>query len=452
LAGYFELKWPGMIPWHAKLGGLTDWQYRLDRAMPKTGRWDGRTMKAYYGWYIVAISVLTLSLAIGASIQAFGLFVLPVSAELHLTRAEVNTGAILFNVGMAVAGPVLGRLLDRHSARLMMIVGALLFGTSMIVLGISDSVWLSAAVIGVPLAVAAVGCGTVTSPTLVARWFTVHRGRAMAIAMIGVSLGPVIVVPLIGLLIEALGWRRSLMVVGILVGAVLSLLALFVRERPGPGDVEVQGGVGEGVSLGDAGDGAPLLGIGQLLRLPEFWTISMSVALAFGILQVVIVSLVPYGQGLGLSLTQGASLMSMYGVCAILGALLLAWLCDRFDRLRLLVALIALFALAGTSLLLAGSYPSLLACTGAFGLLGGMITPAFLALLADRFGAASFGTANGTASFLSTIVSAGCIRAAGEMFDRTGSYQLTFLSMGVIGLLAALIMLVTNRLSRSPRG
>jgi MFS family permease len=233
---------------------------------------------------------------------------------------------------------------------------------------------------------------------------------------------------------------------------VLSLLALFVRERPGPGDVEVRGGgVGEGLSLGDADDGVPLLGIGQLLRLPEFWTISMSVALAFGILQVVIVSLVPYGQGMGLSLTQGASLMSMYGVCAILGALLLAWLSDRFDRLWLLVALIALFALAGTSLLLAGSYPSLLACTGAFGLLGGMITPAFLALLADRFGAASFGTANGTASFLSTIVSAGCIRAAGEMFDRTGSYQLTFLSMGVIGLLAALIMLATNRLSRSPR-
>mgnify|MGYP003344803258 CR=1 FL=1 len=53
------------------------------------------------------LPTVTLSLAIGASIQAFGLFVLPVSAELHLTRAQVNTGAILFNVGMAVVGPVL---------------------------------------------------------------------------------------------------------------------------------------------------------------------------------------------------------------------------------------------------------------------------------------------------------------------------------------------------------
>jgi predicted MFS family arabinose efflux permease len=303
-------------------------------------------------------------------------------------------------------------------------------------------------VIGEPLAIAAVVSGTVTSPTLVARWFTVHRGRAMAIAMIGVSLGPVIVVPLIGLLIGAIGWRRSLMVVGLFVGAVL-LLALLVRERPGPGDVEVQGGSGaEAAGAADAGDGLPLLGIGQLLRLPQFWTISMSVALAFGILQVVIVSLVPYGQGLGLSLSQGASLMSMYGVSAIAGALLLAWLGDRFDRLLLLAALIALFALAGASLLLAGNYAALLVCTGAFGLTGGMITPAFLALLADRFGAASFGTANGTASFLSTIVSAGCIRAAGEMFDRTGSYRLTFLSMGAIGVIAALTMLATNPLSR----
>lgn len=409
-------------------------------------------MKIYYGWTIVAISVLTLSLAIGASIQAFGLFVLPVSAELHLTRAQVNTGAILFNIGMAVVGPVLGRILDTQSARLVMIASALLFGGSMVVLGLSSSVWLSAAVIAVPLAIAAVGAGTVTSPTLVARWFSAYRGRAMAIAMIGVSLGPVIVVPLIGLLIEAVSWRKALVVEGLFIGAVLLLLALLVREKPGPGDVEVRGGSGEATgAAAEAGDGMPLLGIGALLRLPQFWTISLSVALAFGILQVVIVSLVPYGQGLGLSLSQGASLMSMYGASAIAGALLLAWLGDRFDRLWLLVALIALFALAGASLLLAGDYLVLLTCTGAFGLIGGMITPAFLALLADRFGAASFGTANGTASFLSTVVSAGFILAAGEMFDRNGSYQLTFLSMGAVGLAAALILLATNPLSRSSR-
>jgi len=408
-------------------------------------------MKTYYGWHIVAISVLALSLAIGGSIQAFGLFVLPVSQEFHLTRAQVNTGAILFNVGMAVVGPVLGRILDRHSAKRMMMISAVLFGVSMVALGVSQNVWLSAAIIAVPLAAAAVGCGTVTSPTLVARWFTAYRGRAMAIAMMGVSLGPVVVVPLISLLIEAVGWRQSLVIAGACIGGILFLLALLVRERPGPHDVEVRSGGASGDEAAhEAGDGTPLLSMGELLRLPQFWTISLSVALAFGIMQVVIVSLVPYGQGEGLPLTQAASLISMYGGSALVGSLLLAWMGDRFDRLALLVVLMVLFALAGTSLLLATSYPLMLACTGAFGVIGGMITPAFLALLADRFGAASFGTANGTASFLSTIISAGCIRAAGEMFDRTGDYELTFLSIGAIGLLAAVMMLATNPLSRSP--
>jgi MFS family permease len=408
-------------------------------------------MKIYYGWCIVAISILALSLAIGASIQAFGLFVLPVSREFHLTRAEVNTGAILFNVGMAAFGPVLGRVLDRQSARLMMIASALLFAASMIALGLSHTVWLSAAVIAVPLAAAAVGAGTVTSPTLVARWFTVYRGRAMAIAMMGVSLGPVVVVPLIGLLIEAVGWRQSLVIVGAIVGLALVLLALLVRERPGPGDVEAPRDAHRVAHATEAGDGIPLLGMGALLRLPQFWTIALSTSLAFGIIQVVIVSLVPYGQQEGLSLAQGASLMSMYGVSAIFGALLLAWLGDRFDRLRLLVLLMALFAAAGAAFQWATAYPAMLACTGIFGMIAGMITPAFLALLADRFGAASFGTANGTASFLSTVISAACIRAAGEMFDRTGSYSLTFVSIGAIGVLAAATMFLTNPVSRPLR-
>jgi MFS family permease len=303
----------------------------------------------------------------------------------------------------------------------------------------------------VPLAAAAVGAGTVTAPTLVARWFSVYRGRAMAIAMMGVSLGPVIVVPLIGLLIEAVGWRQSLVIVGAVIGLALLLLALLVRERPGPGDVEVRAGAARRVDQAETGDGLPLLGIAALLRLPQFWTIALSTSLAFAIIQVVIVSLVPYGQQEGLSLAQGASLMSMYGVSAIAGALLLAWLGDRFDRLTLLVGLMALFAVAGALFQWATAYPAMLACTGFFGVIAGMITPAFLALLADRFGAASFGTVNGTASFLSTVISAACIRAAGEMYDRTGSYSLTFLSIGAVGALAAVTMFATNPLSRPLR-
>lgn len=407
-------------------------------------------MKTYFGWYVVAISALTLALVLGASIQGFGLFVLPVSESFNLSRADTNTAAIALNVGMAVMAPFLGRLLDSRSSKLIMAISAVLFGGSLVVLGLSHNVWLSVAVIALPLAAAVVGCGTLTSPTLVARWFTVHRGRAMAIAMMGLSLGPVVVVPLVSLLIEAVGWRTSLVVLGVVIGALLLLLAALVRERPGPDDVEVRG-VG-------APDPAPLaevpelavrpLGVGQLLAMPQFWTIALAAAFVFAIMTAVLVSLVPYAQGEGLSLAQGASLMSAYGLAAIGGTLLVAWLGDRFDRLTLMAVLSVLIGLAVALLMVADGYVTILASTAVLGLVSGALTPVFLALVADLFGPASFGTANGVASFISTIVGAAAIRYGGEVFDRTGSYRLMFLSFLVVGLAAAVLTFATGPLAR----
>ncbi len=258
--------------------------------------------------------------------------------------------------------------------------------------------------------------------------------------------------PLISLLMEAVGWRQTLVVVGIVVGAMLLGLAMLVRERPTSTDIEVRHSR-DSSSGQDKIDGEtlPLLSAGTLLRLPQFWTISLSVALAFGIMQVVVISLVPFAQAQALSLTRAASLLSMYGGSAMVGSLLFAWLGDRFDRLRLMTVLLVLFTVLGTSFLLATNFALILAVTGLFGLIGGMITPAYLALLADRFGAASFGTAAGTASLVSTIVGAASLRAGGEMFDRTGNYQLTFITIAVVGTFAVAVMAATNPISRKPQ-
>ena len=406
-------------------------------------------MRFYYGWGIVAIAVLVLTLVVGASIHAFGLFVLPVSEAFGLSRAGMNTGIILLNFGMAVAAPLLGGILDRRSARTVTAVCALLFGGSLILLGISHDIRLSAFVLAVPLAIAVVGCGTLTSTALVARWFTAQRGRAMAIAAIGISLGPLVVVPLIGVLIPALGWRESLMALGAAVGVLVLLMVPLIRDRPGDGDVE-----GGSRDL-PAGQPAPLppaagatLGIGELLRLPQFWTISLSAALAFGIQQTIVVSLVPYAQGHGLTITEAASLVSVFGGMAILGKLMLAWLGDRFDRPTLLGLLFALLGAASASLMAGQGYAVILACSALLGLAAGATTPGFLALVADRCGAAAFGTASGAASFISTLISAACIRFGGEVYDRTGSYRAMFLTFIVLALISAALMFATGRFGR----
>jgi MFS family permease len=404
----------------------------------------------YYGWTIVAISVAVLTLVVGASIYAFGLFVLPVSKEFGLSRAEINTGIILLNFGMALFAPFLGQILDRHSCRRVMTASAILFAASFIALGLSRSGTVNALVLMVPLAIAVGGAGTLTSTTVVARWFSAQRGRAMAIAAIGISLGPLLVVPEIGLLIGWVGWRSTLIIVGITVGTIIILLAPFVRERPGAHDIEPEANaLAQPTQNTNLTRALPPLSIAQFTRHPEFWAIALAAALGFGVQQTTIVSLVPYAIGKGFPLADAAALVTAFGTAAISGKIVLAWLSERINRMVVLASLFALLGFTSAAfLLVAHDLAYLTICSLMLGLATGATTPAFLALLADRFGAASFGTANGSASLVTTLISAFCLRFGGEVFDRTGSYDLmfgTFVGLSIVSALIMLALWVRNR-------
>lgn len=405
-------------------------------------------MRLYYGWVIVAICMVVLMLVIGTTVSAFGLFVLPVSKAFDLSRADMNTGIILLTLGMAIAAPFLGRLLDLFSVRKIMIVGAILFSASMIALGLSRNMWLSAFVLAVPLALGVSSVGILTAPTLVARWFAVQRGRAIAITMMGMSLGSVAVIPLVGLLIDAFGWRQCLVVLGVTLAVIFFLLIPFVREKPGPNDVETQASAQRSEGKEAPQVSATPLKTLQLLRIPHFWTITLSAALSLGALQTVTISIVPLAQEHGLSVHQSASLLSLLGATAIVGKLGLAWVGERVDRVLLLSGLFALVAITSLTLLFGKSYVALLACSGFLGLAAGAVMPAFLALLADRFGPATFGTANGTASFLIAVCGAASVRFGGEVYDRTGNYDAMFLTFIAIGLVSAAIMFAICPLRR----
>lgn len=67
--------------------------------------------RIYYGWFIVAASMLIYMLIIGSTFSVFGLFVQPVSEEFGLSRADMNTGLILLNLGNAALAPFIGQIL-----------------------------------------------------------------------------------------------------------------------------------------------------------------------------------------------------------------------------------------------------------------------------------------------------------------------------------------------------
>lgn len=401
--------------------------------------------RIYYGWYVVALAMIIYMLVVGSTFAAFGLFVHPVSAELKLSRAEMNTALILMNLGNAAVAPMLGRVLDRFPIRRVFLICAILLGLSLALLGLSRSAWLSAFVLAVMLPIGYLGASSLTMSVLVARWFTAQRGRAMALAAIGMSLGNITVTPVVGLLIENQGWRTALLIIGVVLGGVLALLAWFLRERPGPNDVEqARAPAAATPAAAHAVPDAAPAGLGAILRSPPFWSIGLSCAAALGIVQTIAITLIPLGLESGLTTIQSTSLMSVMGGGAIVGALLLAVIADKLDRVVLLTVLLLLGGVLNAMLPYAQDYPRLLGVAGLLGVTSGTLPPVFFALLADRFGPASFGTVRGLTMPLIAAMGMIAVRFGGEVFDRTGGYEAMFNAFLVAQVLAAGLMFATR--------
>ena len=406
--------------------------------------------KIYFGWYVVAASILIYALVLGSTFSSFGLYILPVSEEFGLSRADINTGLIVLNLGNATLAPVIGRLLDKVSARMLMIVSSLLFAGSMAIISQSTSLWLDAGLIAIPVAAGVLGGGTISVTVLLARWFRVYRGRAMALAALGMSLGGIVVAPIIGQLIETQGWRFSVLVTGAGAGLAMAVLAFLMRDHPGPNDVEVRRPIADTTpnSLEAAAPQPPQEPAPSaltILRMPLFWLLAIGIAIGSGVSQGLIVSLVPIAIGAGLSTMDSAILISATGVSGIAAMLMLAAWGDRIDRTLLLSLVLISCLLPCALLLVAKSYVALLLTALVLGFALAALAPIYIALMADRFGLAAFGTVRGLLVPVMSLMGAVSVRFIGEVFDRTGNYEFGLWTYLVLIAVSAGMVLATRR-------
>lgn len=403
------------------------------------------TARPYFGWYVVVVAALVFTVVTGSTYSIFGLLVIPVSREFDLSRADINTAVICLNLGSALVAPFLGRILDHFPARRVMLVCALLFGGSLVAVGQSRWLPLSALIILVPMSIGLIGSGTLTMSVLIARWFTVHRGRAMTLAMIGTSTGGLTIAPISAWLIEREGWRSTVTLLGMIMTALLLVLALVVRERPGPGDVETA--AAPSVSRDQPnqhGATTEKLPIAAMLKMPLFWIVGIAAAVGMAVPQAISVSLVPLVLERGFSTMQSASLIAAGGTSAIIGKFVIAALADKIDRTYLLALLIALAAIPALGLVYGKTLPIMIALAVVSGLASSVVPPIFYTLLADRFGLMNFGTVRGIMAPVTAIIAAAGVRFIGEMHDMAGNYDLGFQILAGLTLMAALLMIVSH--------
>ncbi len=146
-------------------------------------------------------------------LASYGVF-LPILAERFGWSRGAISAALSINLLVGgVAGFAAGALADRYGPRLILVVTVTLAGTAFALVSVVDALWQLYLLVGL---LGGVGMSSfyLLSATTIARWFDARRGLALALVLVGFSLGYISAGPLAAWLIERFGWRAAYALIG----------------------------------------------------------------------------------------------------------------------------------------------------------------------------------------------------------------------------------------------
>ncbi len=195
-----------------------------------------RAYSPYYGWWLVAVVFVAAALTVGSAQYAFGVFVGPLEETFHWSRTQISA-SLSFNAVGSLAAPLVGRVMDRHGARPVMVVCLSLMGLSYFLRPLMSELWHWYALSFLQY-IGFSGAAALPAGRLIGIWFPRTRGRVMGTATMGNNFGGLTVAPAVGLILAATSGRGAYLAMGMGACLVALFAALVVSEDParhGPG-------------------------------------------------------------------------------------------------------------------------------------------------------------------------------------------------------------------------
>lgn len=404
----------------------------------------------FYGWWIVVSASGVQWLAGMLWMQSYGAYMVLLQDEFGWSKALVAGAFALTRVESGILGPLQGILVDRFGPRLILTIGTVIFGVGFMLFSQVESL-LSFYLCFFLIALGSSLGGFATLMVAMVSWFSRHRAKAVAVSQLGFSIGG-LSVPFVILLLEAVGWRATAFLSGVLVLVMGLPLVQVIRHRP-QDHGEVPDGMVDSELPRSVADALKRdFTVREALRTSAFWLISFGHALALLSVSAVMVHLVPHlTEGLDYTLAEAGVVVAMLTAFQLLGQLSGGYLGDRLDK-RIICAC-CLVAHAGGLLVLAfaDSFAMVVGFAALHGLGWGTRGPLMVALRADYFGATSFGTIMGFSSLIVMLGMATGPIFAGVMADIYGNYQLGLSVLAGLSLFGSVCFLAARAPGEPPQ-
>jgi len=403
------------------------------------------TTKPAIRWLQLGMGVACMAMI--ANLQyGWTLFVDPIEAKFHWGRAAIQVAFTLFVVTETWLVPVEAWFVDKYGPRAVLLFGAMMIAIAWAINSRADSLVL----LYIGAIAGGIGAGSIYGTCVgnALKWFPDRRGLAAGFTAAGFGAGAALTVVPISQMIASSGYERAFLAFGLAQGAIVFVLALFIRA---PQSVMIA--TRTKLALPQTSLNVDPQ---QVLRTPMFWMLYVAFVMvaAGGLMAAAQIGPIARDFGIadapvslfGVTMAALTFAISLDRILDGFGRPLFGWVSDHIGREN---TMFIAFSTAAAALYLLGSYGGdpvvLVLASAVFFCVFGEIYSLFPATCTDTFGAryattnaGMLYTAKGTASLL--------VPLASVVADGAGWYTVFVIAMGLNIAAACSAMLVIKPL------
>lgn len=414
------------------------------------------TVPFYYGWLVMVMLTLAAFASSGITQVVLG----GIQGLIHDdTGWTLSTIALAISIGTWTSGlisPVLGRIVDRYGARLLMPLATITIAISFFSFAEGHKVWHFYAAyifgrgLGNPILTG------VVPRTVAVNYFRRKRNFALSLVSLNRPVGAAINIQLISMITRLSSWRMAYRYMGFFSLAMVIPLVIIMRRRP-----EDIGLLPDGDKTSDSASTHSIAGVQgstnsdsnaetnlsedhwtlkEARTTKAFWCIGTTMVLALLGGSTIGFTMVPYiKESAHVSLAQSAGVLTLSTLLAI-AVFLWGHLASRFTPRRVLIVALMASSLTVYFLLNVDSLISAYLFGICWGIVSGSIGALEEMLIAQYFGRYSFGTITGSlAPFTMAALGLGPFLGAGVR-EAFGSYDELYILLSIIYVVGAALI------------
>jgi len=366
---------------------------------------------------------------------SYGVLLPEMLPSLAISKTEAGVIYASYFIAYTVFSPVLGLLADRCDVRVLLTLFSAMLGVGTFLMAYSSSP-VQASLF---FTLAGVGSAACWAPVMVLaqRWTSdKRRGMTLASIDVGSALGIVAGGSAVPLIVMAYSWRMGWMSLGTLAFLVAGINFFLVRDRKVEKSSlhhpKLERHIGEPVSVTYI----------RLMHDVRFWLIGLAYLFTGFSILIPLTFISTYAvQELAFPYEVAARLVTVIGVGAIVGKLVLGPLSDTVGRIRIMMLCAILIAVGSLGMAYNQGFLALTLCTAIFGVGYGTVWSMYAASASDYFSKESTGSIVGLWTLYLGIGSIVSPIIAGWIADTTGTLAWSFL-LAMAGAVISLFLLL----------